>query len=238
VSDHHDPQIATLLDQLPVEPSPASFWQQLRVRAESQSVEVDSRPPVRRRRPRTLVAALVAACVVSLAAGTALGATLHTGTKTKTETKTNPAAKSATIAFAPTDGWNTVSSSIETGLQRQQMTWATNEAIAPNDPTTGWPTNTLKTLKADQVVIWAALNTTVDTPSTYPPRDLPLTLGEGEFKSNDYGGQPAPNVSEIGPINAKIDGKFVTAYLWFGSNHPTPATLQAAQLQLSRLQLP
>jgi hypothetical protein len=235
--DQRDPEITRLLDLLPAESSPESFWQEFREQALPPNRRQERNPP--RLRRVTLVAAVAACSLASLAAGTALGSTLLTDQSTPTSsppTATQTSAQPNTISFQEAPGWNTIGSSIAIGSdQRQRNSWATNGPFAANDATTGWPTNTLKAMRPDQVVVWAALNTSVDTPDPYPTRQLPLSLTDGEFKSDHYGGQPAPNVSQVGPIYARINGGYVTAYVWFGSNQPSANARAAADRELGRL---
>jgi hypothetical protein len=235
--DHRDPEISRLLELLPAETSSRAFWQELRRRADPPRIERHGQPrPIRR---ATLIAAIVGCCAASLAAGTALGATILSD---KSKTNAAPPASTTTgsqpnsISFTVATGWNTFESSIAIGSDRRQWNaWSTNGPVASDDSTNGWPNNTLKAMQSDQVVVWAALNTTVDNPSAYPKRELPLALSDGEFKPNQYGGQPAANVSEIGPIYAQVGDEYVTAYVWFGSNKPTATDREAANEELQRL---
>lgn len=234
--DQRDPEITRLLDLLPAESSPESFWQQLREQA------LPPNHPQERHRPRlrriTLVAVVAACSLASLAAGTALGSTLLNDQSTPTSSPpaaTQNTTQPNTITFQEAPGWNTIESSIAIGSHRQRNAWATNGPIAASDSTTGWPTNTLKAMRPDLVVVWAALNTRVDIPDQYPTRQLPLSLTDGQFKSDHYGGQPGPKVSQVGPIYARINGQYVTAYVWFGSNQPSGNARAAADRELGRL---
>ena len=70
-------------------------------------------------------------------------------------------------------------------------------------------------------------------------RDLrtPLTLSDGDFFSDQYENQPAPNVSKY-MINAHVNGRYVFVEVLFGTPSPSAELRQAADEELARLLVP
>lgn len=238
-TEFRDEQIGSLIKAIPIDQPNPSFWASLREAAAQLDQEATTKPKVLRSRGRVRVAALlIGVALVSIGAGTALGA--HIARNDRAPTAPTPVsasgqASAGLIAFQFDKDWNTVASSVKIGDQRQHNAWAANVPVASEDSVSGWPMETLKSLPANGIVIWAALNSAVDQPELYPPRELPLSLEDGVFHSGGYETQPAPNVSEDGPIYAKLDEGYVTVQVWFGTNSPSQAMLDQAQSELDRL---
>lgn len=185
----------------------------------------------RSRRGWRLVAAAVAAVVVAALAGGFVGAAI-------THAPAPASAASPVLAFTPASDWNSVVAPLPSKLQaNNQVAWASNVPFQGGDAASGWPIETVKTLPADGVVVFASLAHTVDNPQTYPDRSEPLNLSDGYFLSSGYEGQPAPNVS-VQMIYAHTRGQFILVQAWFGQNNPTDAQKQAAEEELARLVIP
>ncbi len=139
------------------------------------------------------------------------------------------------VSFEAAAGWSVVSTSLSLEKGAQAMAFASNQPPDDKDVDSGWPVQTLRSLSASGIVIWAAANTDVDEPELYPSRELPLSLSDGAFFTDGYEMQPAPNVAECGPIMASVSGRFVTVQAWFGVNEPNDKSLADANDELSRL---
>jgi hypothetical protein len=181
---------------------------------------------------RRLVRAALAFTAVALAAGLA-GGFIGARTGESTASVAPPV-----LAFDVAAGW----SSLQTHLpppagDKVQIAWTANVPFAGDDAATGFPLETAKSLPPDGVVVYASSAAGVANPDEYRELELPLTLADGRFVSEDYENQPAPHVS-MSTIGARLDGGYVLVHVWFGANEPSPAARKAAEAALSRLRVP
>ncbi|GEM_PF-6697765 len=178
-----------------------------------------------------IAAAVTAAATVAAIAGGFIGAAV-------THAPAPASAASPVLAFSPASDWNSVVAPLPGKLQaNNEVAWASNVPFQGGDLTSGWPTDTVKNLPADGVVVFASLAHTVDDPQNYPDRSAPLQLSDGYFLPSGYEGQPAPNVS-LQMIYAHVNGQYVLVQVWFGQNAPTEAQRAEADAELARLVIP
>ncbi len=155
------------------------------------------------------------------------------------------AAELATPAFEPAVGWNTITTSTDPGQLESgsaPMAWASNRAFSERDlagHVTGGalssaiqPDQSLRGLDPDGVFITASLYGDVPRVKSELPLDLPLATVLTHWE-----GQPASNVPEYQLIGG-FEGRRLDVRVYFGTLHPSPATLAAAQEELGRLRLP
>ncbi len=178
-----------------------------------------------------MIVAAVAAVIAAAVAGGFIGAGV-------THAPVAARASSPVLAFDPAADWNSVVAPLPSKLQaNNEIAWASNVPFKGEDLASGWPNETVKTLPADGVVVFASLAHSVDDPSNYPDRAAPLHLSDGYFLSSHYEGQPAPNVS-LQMIYARVNGQFILVQVWFGQPEPSTDQKQAAEQELARLAVP
>jgi len=98
----------------------------------------------------------------------------------------------------------------------------------------------MKSLPPEGIVLVAWIDHPEDAPaspvSDFPARDLPLQLSDAQVQ-NEWEGQVAPNVPFYW-LMATVKDQYVEVRIFFGSQDPSPNTLQAAQDELDRLLVP
>lgn len=225
-----DTELGEMIKKIIVPPLSSDFFARtadVALASDASSTHLISRS---RRRWRVMAATAAAAAVAAVAGGF-IGATI-------THAPAPASAASPVLAFTPASDWNSVVAPLPSKLQaNNEVAWASNVPFQGGDLASGWPTDTVKALPADGVVVFASLAHTVDNAQTYPERSAPLRLSDGYFLSSGYEGQPAPNVS-LQMIYAHVNGQFILAQVWFGQNTPTDAQKQAADDELARLVIP
>jgi len=149
------------------------------------------------------------------------------------------ALSSPVLAFAPAEGWNTVTTSIgpfPPDTVEVQVAWAANVPFAGGDSGQEFPTETLRSLPSNGIAFEATLVDAVGDPDIYPVDELPLQLASGQFLDQNHA-QPAPNLSRI-QLHAKINGHYVAVRVYFGTTSPSEELLGQAQAELDRLLVP
>lgn len=177
-------------------------------------------------RPMVLAGAVV---VLSLVVGAIAGAILAKPGKGATPT--------LVTSFQPAPGWNTVETNLRSDPTAPQVAWAANVPFKP-ESFSGLPDNTIKNLPPGGIVI------VVEGPWVYtgdeplPELSLPPKLSDFYFVSDNYEGQPAPNVSFYN-ISAHVSEKeIVDIQVSMGTTQPTESMINAANEELARLSLP
>jgi hypothetical protein len=232
-----------------VAPRPsATFFEDLRrlIADESGSrTSVFALPYERRARPTTrrrwAVLALTA-CGAAVLGGT-VGATVlassGSGPDSDQVRVVTAAVSSPVLAFAPAEGWNTVTTSIgpfPPDTYEVQVAWAANVAFAGGDVGQNFPSETLQNLPTDGIAFEATLADSVATPDAFPVRELPLDLSSGPFFDQNHA-QPARNVSQI-HLHARVNDHYVAVRVYFGTTSPSEEILAEAQAELDRLLVP
>jgi len=225
--EYRDEVVSGVLADLPLPAESPTFFEDLRARALGA-------PDRRRRRSfrafaaRRPLALATASAVVFALLGGVIGAVTASGSGA---TRTPPV-----LAFTPAAGWNTLQTRDAThaGIQ---FGWAANVPFAPGDAATGEPIETVKTLPADGIALYASSLPKVSDDAAYRNLQLPLKLSDGYFLTGQYENQPAPNVSKY-LINAHVNGQYVFAEVYFGTSEPGAELLRAAAEELGRLSVP
>jgi hypothetical protein len=70
----------------------------------------------------------------------------------------------------------------------------------------------------------------------FPKRLLPLQLSQAQRQSQ-WETQPAKNVPQF-LLTGVVKRQYVDVRVFFGTQHPSPSTLQAAQQELNNLRIP
>jgi hypothetical protein len=161
------------------------------------------------------------------------------------------AAALAPPAFEPADGWTTLSTSTDPSIADPHSccaTWAANSRFAQEDLATDtvdgalrwwtFPGATIRGLDPDGVVIVAEVDPTwmYRCCGHYDAATAPLRLTDAEVQAA-WEGQIAPNVP-LYLFDVFVGGRDLDVRIFFGSLHPSQATLSAAQDELDRLAIP
>lgn len=141
------------------------------------------------------------------------------------------------IYFEPSEGWNTVQTSVGSDPEAPNAAWAANVPYASEESYSGFPDNTLRCMPDDGIVMVAVGPRTYTGGVDFPHLEMPLRLSDGFFVPDQYNGQPATHVSMY-TIDTWIDGKLLNVNVWIGQNHPSPDLVRAANQELARLRVP
>lgn len=144
---------------------------------------------------------------------------------------------SSVTYFEPSPGWNTFQTTVGIDPDGPQAAWAANVPFAAEDPTTGFPENTLRCLPPEGLVLVAVGPRPYAGDVDFPHLPMPVTLKDGYFISDDYQSQPAPNVSRYLIESAIRDGHVINIYVWAGNKVPSGRMIGAANRELARLRI-
>jgi hypothetical protein len=138
------------------------------------------------------------------------------------------------FGFAAAPGWHTSS----TGLHPEapQVPSVTAATIPVEDPAGSLPTETLKRLPADGIVIMVAAYTPWAGMQEFPRRELPPQLGDADVRE-DWEGQPRSDVPEY-LILSTTNGFYLEVRVYFGTQRPSDEQASHAQAELAELRLP
>ncbi len=234
--DGRDEKIGEALKSIPVPRTSPSFFSDLMESIDSQSRESsvavssgESRESARLpvwRRGRVGLAASLAALVF-------FGGFVAGGVQAQTPTPT----LASITTFEPAAGWSTLESSIGSDPEALRTVWAANIPFQSEELFTGFPDNTLRGLPSNGVVIVAAGPRSYTGSEQFPHLDFPIKLSDGYFVSDNYDGQPAPNVSMY-TIDTWVGNKLLNLSVWIGSPHPDDSLVNTANEELARLHVP
>ena len=153
--------------------------------------------------------------------------------------------------FGPTDGWATISTSIDPVVADPQSccaTWVANVPFAPEDLSRNavdgalrwwtFPTATIRSLDANGVVMVAEVDPTwaYRCCGHHDSGTEPLRLTDADVQLA-WEGQIAPNVP-LYLFDVFVGGRDLDVRVFFGSLHPSEAAFSAAQDELDRLVIP
>jgi hypothetical protein len=143
-------------------------------------------------------------------------------------------AQSEEFGFAATPGWHTSS----TGLvpEAPQVPSVTASTIPIEDAAGSIPTETLKQLPAEGIVILIAAYSPWATMEKYPKRELPPQLGDADVREG-WEGQPRPDTPEY-LIQSTTNGFYLEVHVYFGTQRPSDEQASRAQTELAKLRLP
>jgi hypothetical protein len=122
------------------------------------------------------------------------------------------------------------------GDQPIPVAWAGNVPFLDDPGQTAFPDATVRKLPPDGIVIETVGPRPYTGTDDFPSLALPLRLSDGFFVSDEYEGQPAPNVS-LYVIDSRIDGGVLNVLVWFGRNKPTAGMTAEANDALSTLSI-
>jgi hypothetical protein len=144
--------------------------------------------------------------------------------------------RSPLLSFEPRDGWFTAEKEERPDPQGEALAvaWAANVPFVDDRAESAWPDPTIRTLPAKGIVLEAVGPWLYTGDEDVPPLKVPLTLADGYCLADGYEGQPAPNVSFCA-IAARIGGKVMNAYAYFGRNEPTSEMKADANEMLATL---
>jgi len=148
------------------------------------------------------------------------------------------AARAATVSgFQPAEGWYTVLTRLDKEGSSPAIVWAANVPFASEESTTGWPSETIRDLPPDGIVITVIGPREYTGGESFPQVRLPLTVSQGFCSPDQYEGQPAPHVSKC-LVDTMVGDRLLNVTLWFGANDPAEPMYAAADSELARLEVP
>jgi hypothetical protein len=140
--------------------------------------------------------------------------------------------------FKPSEGWNLVLTTIDpNGSQDLPIVWAANVPFSPEESTSGFPSNTVRDLPADGIVITVIGPRKYTGETVFPPATFPLTISQGFCSHDQYETQPAPHVSKC-LVDTMVGDELLNVTVWFGRNTPSYDMYEEANAQLARLVVP
>ncbi|MEX0755513.1 MAG: hypothetical protein WD556_10435 [Actinomycetota bacterium] len=147
--------------------------------------------------------------------------------------------KSTAIAFAPNEGWRTAISTIDARSDADELSvaWAANVPFRSESDGSGFPSETIRTLPADGIVLTAVEPRPYTGSERFPQLRAPVDLSQGACAWNNYEMQASPDVSRCG-IDTIVDGELLNVSVWFGVNHPGELLFAEANQELEHLQIP
>lgn len=99
--------------------------------------------------------------------------------------------------FEPSEGWNLVHTTIDpTNSQGLPIVWAANVPFSPDDSAGGFPSDTVRDLPEDGIVMTVIGPRTYTGDTVFPPATFPLTIAQGFCSHDQYETQPAA----VGPL--------------------------------------
>jgi hypothetical protein len=154
-------------------------------------------------------------------------------------TSSSVASSEASVAtFKPSEGWNLVLTTIDpNNSQDLPIVWAANVPFSPNESTSGFPSNTVRDLPPNGIVITVVGPREYTGDTVFPLATFPLTISQGFCSYDQYETQPAPHVSKC-LVDTMVGDELLNVTVWFGTNRPSDDMYEAANTQLARLVLP
>jgi hypothetical protein len=154
-------------------------------------------------------------------------------------TSSSDASSEASVTtFESSEGWNLVLTTIDPNSSRDlPIVWAANAPFSPDESTYGFPTNTVRDLPADGIVITVVGPREYTADTDLPPATFPLTISQGFCSYDQYETQPAPNVSKC-LVDTMVGDELLNVAVWFGTNRPSDDMYEEANAELARLVLP
>jgi hypothetical protein len=150
-------------------------------------------------------------------------------------------------SFTYEPGWHVLTSGSDLKGWSSPVAWATNApgfaAVDVRNAGAGdgtldmayEPSATLRSLTGNQILIYVDFSGVWWSRTGYPPRSLPLQLSEAQIHIS-WEGQPAHIAGY--QISGTVNGRSVTAWVYFSSLHPTAFQLRCAQQALDHLVVP
>jgi hypothetical protein len=136
-------------------------------------------------------------------------------------------------SFRPTVGWWTLSTGPTTTIAPE--VWAASDRGTNQEALFNLFVG-LKRLSSSGIVIWASDMGKGGPTSVFTKTGRPLKLGSFRLDKS-WKGQPAANVQQRVRW-ASVAGWHLDVRVYFGTQHPTKATLAKAQAELNRLMVP
>ncbi|HUZ15269.1 MAG TPA: hypothetical protein VMU72_03710 [Gaiellaceae bacterium] len=138
-------------------------------------------------------------------------------------------------SFRPAVGWWTLSTGPTTDGTVAPEVWAASDRGTDQEALFNLFVG-LKRLTSNGIVIWAADMGRGGPTRTFTEAKWPLKLGSFRLDQS-WQGRPAANVQQRLRW-ATVAGWHLDVRVYFGTQHPTEATLAKAQAELNRLKLP
>jgi hypothetical protein len=146
--------------------------------------------------------------------------------------------EASVTTFEPSQDWNLVLTIIDpNNPQDLPIAWAANVPFSPNESASGFPTETIRDLPSDGIVITVVGPREYTGDSVFPPATFPMTISQGFCSYDEYETQPAPHVSKC-LVDTMVGDELMNVTVWFGTNRPSDDMYQEANNQLARLVLP
>ncbi|HEV8564122.1 MAG TPA: hypothetical protein VGR41_04360, partial [Actinomycetota bacterium] len=136
--------------------------------------------------------------------------------------------------FEEAPGWNTVTTTFGPDGEELPVTWAANVPFVSEEDPSGFPSETIRALPADGIVITAVGPRAYTGGETFPAIREPLDLSQGHCEADQYETQPAANVSKC-ILDTMVGEQLFNVMVWFGKNHPGDEMTAQANEELARL---
>jgi hypothetical protein len=243
-----DEEVGAALRSLPVRAASPEFFTRLRNAVERSALEGESvgssAPSEAGRRSRhRRIAVLAATAVVSALVGALTTASVyavspnHAGTGSG-RNEAAVASESSVTTFEPVEGWNIVLTTIDpNNTQDLPIVWAANVPFSPEESTSGFPSNTVRGLSPNGIVMTVIGPREYIGETVFPLATFPLTISQGFCSHDQYETQPAPHVSEC-LVDTMVGDRLLNVTVWFGMNTPSEEMYDEANAQLARLVVP
>jgi len=157
------------------------------------------------------------------------------------ETATATTSRDAgTPHFAVPEGWYALEHLLDVRAEDIPVAWASNVTFKSADlaePKATGPTETIRTLPSDGIVIVAVGPHAPAGSAPFPRLRFPLELSDGRYLVEQYKGQPAPHVS-FGYIDTWVgDERVLNIHYYIGTNDPSAGLLAEADRALATFSL-
>ncbi|MDP9227095.1 MAG: hypothetical protein M3P18_25265, partial [Actinomycetota bacterium] len=144
-------------------------------------------------------------------------------------------------SFSRAPGWYTkTTGTVSASSYNEPIATAANVSLKNDHNLYGYPRGILASLPPDGVLISAAMLMPDKFPArpgpNFPQRALPLQLSQAQRQSY-WETQPAKNVPQFLLLGV-VKRQYVDVRVFFGTQHPSLRTLQAAQQELNNLRIP
>jgi hypothetical protein len=184
-----------------------------------------------RRRPwRPFHLRLGLALALALLVGSGFGFALGTASTPSGDA----ASAGAGLGFLPARGWNVLQAATQATQVQEAIAIAANVPISRDDAAARLPYSTMLTLPPNGVVIVANFTARGNKwrDQSYPRHALPLRLRDAAAGSIQV--RPESPLGQY-QLQAAVNGHNVDVNVYFGTPHPAPALITAAQRQLDRM---
>jgi hypothetical protein len=140
-------------------------------------------------------------------------------------------------SFESAPGWMTMNTRLGSDDDALRVAWASNIPFILDKEPSGFPTETIRALSVEGIVITAIGPRPYTGGEGFPQLREPLDLSQGFCARDEYEGQLAENVSKC-RIDTMVDDQLFNVMVWFGTKRPSDDMQAEANEELARLIIP